>query len=106
VTLRRSSILMSISAWTLPPLWAFWQMQTFGEHADETGRACGLPIVGIVLIAAIASALLATVGLVKGVRAYRAIPYPRPLALRIELGALAVPAVLLVAPLVVVLIIG
>ena len=92
--LRVISIVLVAFALVLPAAWARWRVEEVArEMQSAAGWVCGTPIISIVLLAALVSALMAVGGLATGVVAFRRLPEPRPRARKVELLLLAVPLV-------------
>jgi hypothetical protein len=89
---RRLSLLFALAAYVLPPVWAAFAMDADMKTQRQVhGFVCGLPLLGIMFVACIASAALSVLGTAFGVASFRAAPAPRSLLRVAELAALVLP---------------
>ena len=95
--MRKLSLLLAAIALFAVPLWAYLKAEA-ETHAQVQahGWACGMPILGLYLLALFVSGCLSAVALVSGVLAYRGLPSPRPKARLFELLLIALPLLLAV----------
>jgi len=93
--MRSLSLLLTFLALIVVPLLAYLQAEAEARaQIAMHGWACGMPILGLYLLALIVSGLLSLVALVLGALAYRRLPTPRPIRRRFELAVVALPLAL------------
>ena len=100
--LRILSWLLLLTALAGPSVWAYFEMANFAE--SRPGPGCGLPVLGILAVAVLASGLLSITAAIVGWLAWRRVPRPRPIRRTIEILVLASPAVVCVALMITVLV--
>jgi hypothetical protein len=89
---RRLSWLFALAAYVLPPVWAAFALDADMKTQRQVhGFVCGLPLLGIMFVACIASAALSVLGTAFGVASFCAAPAPRSLVRVAELAALVLP---------------
>ena len=92
---RTLSWLFGVLAYSGPPVWA-----AFAIEADRKaqlaghGWVCGNPMIGIMILAGISSALLALIATGFSVASFRGLPKPRSKARAAELGVFVLPLVI------------
>ena len=92
--MRRAAIILAIASVALPFPWAYFSTTAMYDEADAKGAyVCGLPALAALLLAAFVCVLLSLTAFVLGLVAYRGLPAPRPLRRLIEIGALAIPMI-------------
>ena len=97
--MRRASLLLAAAAVIVPFTWAYLATAALYHRAaadggQEGAYVCGLPALANFLLAAFGCVLASVVALLLGAIAYRRLPAPRPRRRLAELGALALPLVL------------
>ncbi|MBI3886409.1 MAG: hypothetical protein HY302_11875 [Opitutae bacterium] len=91
---RKLPWLVAAAAYTVPPLWAFLSIER--DQSEQTairGWACGMPALGIVLLACVGSAALSLAAAALRGRAIGWWKSASPTATRSELAALLFPFV-------------
>lgn len=92
---RMCSLLLSAVALFVVPAWAYYRANAIAtEQVARQGWACGMPILGLYLVALLVSGMLSLVALILGLFAYRRLPVPRSKRRFAELFFLASPLVL------------
>jgi len=92
---RKLSLLLATIAIIVVPLLAYVQgVRETRAQLEVRGWACGMPILGLYLLALLISGCLSLVALVLGVLAYRRLPPPRPKRRLLELAIVALPLLL------------
>lgn len=71
--------------------WAWWQITLFNQSVPKL--ACGLPILGIYIVAVLGAGTTSLASTALNFHSFRYVPKPRPLGRIIELVVLAAPAV-------------
>lgn len=89
---RTLSLFLAAVAIVAVPGWAFVEAARMtGAMRAGRGLVCGVPLLGVYLLALIGSALLSASSLILGVLAYRELPQPRPFARKVELLVIGAP---------------
>lgn len=92
---RGISWLLTLIGLVLVPALAWWRGQQFlDEQRTQDGFACGMPILGLYLLAVIIAGLLSLVATVLNGLAFRALPAPRHPLRILELVVIAAPLML------------
>jgi formate/nitrite transporter FocA (FNT family) len=92
--MRRGAIILAIASVALPFPWAYVSTTAMYDEAEAKGvYVCGLPALAAFLLAAFACVLMSLTAFVLGVVAYRRLPRPRPLRRLVEIGAIALPMI-------------
>ena len=92
---RSISWLLTLIGLVLVPALAWWRGQQFlDEQRTQDGFACGMPILGLYLLAVIVAGLLSLVATVLNGLALRALPAPRHPLRILELVVIAAPLML------------
>ena len=95
---RRISWVFGVLAYVAPPTWAYFeQVSVYGNLNEQYGYVCGLPMLAIVMFAAMSAALLSGVAVWFSYLSFRALPRPRPVYRVVELAVLSGPLVFSVA---------
>ena len=95
---RRISWLLTLTGLVLVPALAWWRGQQFlDEQRTQDGFACGMPILGLYLLAVIVAGLLSLVATVLNALAFKALPAPRHPLRILELVVMAAPLILAAA---------
>ena len=92
---RGISWLLTLIGLVLVPAFAWWRGQQFlDEQRAQDGFACGMPILGLYLLAVVVAGLLSLVATVLNGLAFRALPAPRHPLRILELVVIAAPLML------------
>ena len=94
--MRKFSWALIAVALVAPFVWAYFAIQADAE-AQLVGHprfVCGIPMLGIVLVACAASGILSVISTIVGLVAYLRLNTPRPKLRMLELCALSVPLLL------------
>lgn len=92
---RGISWLLTLIGLVLVPAFAWWRGQQFlDEQRTQDGFACGMPILGLYLLAVVVAGLLSLVATVLNGLAFRALPAPRHPLRILELVVIAAPLML------------
>lgn len=92
---RGISWLLTLTGLVLVPALAWWRGQQFlDEQRMQDGFACGMPILGLYLLAVVVAGLLSLVATVLNGLAFRALPAPRHPLRILELVVIAAPLML------------
>lgn len=92
---RGISWLLTLIGLVLVPAFAWWRGQQFlDEQSTQDGFACGMPILGLYLLAVVVAGLLSLVATVLNGLAFRALPAPRHPLRILELVVIAAPLML------------
>src|SRR5262245_16544200 len=89
---RTLSLLIGGIAYVGPAIWAFFAIEADRKaQLSGHGFVCGNPMLGIICLAGILSAVFSLVATGFSVASYRGIPGPRPNSRVFELGILLLP---------------
>ena len=92
---RGISWLLTLTGLVLVPALAWWRGQQFlDEQRTQDGFACGMPILGLYLLAVIVAGLLSLAATVLNGLAFKALPAPRHPLRILELVVIAAPLML------------
>jgi hypothetical protein len=92
--MRRVAIIFAVASVTLPFAWAYLSTTAMYDAANAQGAyICGLPALAAFLVASFACVLMSLTALLLGLVAYRRLPRPRSLRRLAEIGALALPMI-------------
>lgn len=94
---RKLSLLFAAIAFIAVPLWAYLQAEATTRamvQAHGHGAACGMPILGIYLLAVLVAGVCSALALLFGVLAYRKLSPPRPVMRMLELAVVGMPLLL------------
>jgi hypothetical protein len=86
---RITSLLLGAFAWLAPPLYAFFRLRAMGTAMP--GPRCGMPELGVILLAVMTTLLTSFLACVCGIVDYWRLPKPRPWSRRLELTLLFMP---------------
>jgi hypothetical protein len=90
--MRRTSIILGLASVIVPAVCAYFATTALYRQAEGEGvYVCGLPALGIFLLASLVCVLVSIAALCVGLIAYRRLPRPRPRRRLAELVALALP---------------
>ena len=93
--MRRSSIILAVTAVIVPFAWAYLFTTALYERGRMQGvYICGLPALAAVILACLASSIMSAAAVILGTMAYRHLPAPRTLRRRLEVASLSLPLVI------------